>query len=518
MAGLTGPAPQTANHRRRQLKVLLQLRARLALRQFMREPGQLAGILVMLLVFGPLVIGLAFGTALGYRVLAAPAQILGIVLCGLWLLWMVLPLLSFRTNEGLDLSRLLLYPLHTRDLLVSMIVGSLLDAPTYLTLPFFVAMVVGWAGSPALVVLLVAMVLGYLLMLVSGQLVLTASMGLLRSRRFRDISIIVVSLLGSSCYLLSRVTNEVGEAVAAQGLEHFRPLAALQWLPPGAGARAVELAMAGDWLQAGLWLLYSTAWLVVLTWAWWRLLVRITTGVAIWQPAPANRRKPARHEPAPGAGAGERLLAWLPPQVRAILFKEFILIWRVPQRRISLFQSVFVPVVFVVAFLFNEGANMRAAPSWFGLALPVVGLFVAWGIGANMLGMESRGLSVLLLTPADRRQLLIGKGLAAWFVALAPTTIYGAALFYFTHEPLVLYGWLAAITTTLATTGVNIVASVLFPYPFDENSVTRRRSGGGCSAGLGQVLVVPMAMVLAALPTAAPGVLGYWLGHPEIYI
>jgi ABC-2 type transport system permease protein len=155
---------------------------------------------------------LLLATASGFVYVAAPepwpVQAVGIVLTGLWLAWIALPLFAFRTNEGLDLSRLLVYPLSTRDLVASALLGTLFDGPSYVTLPFFLAILVGWFDQPWLLpVALVAILLAYALMMVTGQLVLTASMGLLRSRRFRDLSIVVFSLLGSSCYLINRLVE-----------------------------------------------------------------------------------------------------------------------------------------------------------------------------------------------------------------------------------------------------------------------------------------------------------------------
>ncbi|MBK8797657.1 MAG: hypothetical protein IPM07_15475 [Anaerolineales bacterium] len=99
-------------------QALLRLRLRLLRRQFEREPGQMVGFLVFLVIFGPLVLLVA--TASGFAYVAAPdpwpVQVMGIVLSVLWLIWIVLPLLAFRTNEGLDLSRLLVTIRHAARL------------------------------------------------------------------------------------------------------------------------------------------------------------------------------------------------------------------------------------------------------------------------------------------------------------------------------------------------------------------------------------------------------------------
>lgn len=499
-------------------RALIGLRLRLLQRQFEREPGRMVGFIVFLVIFGPLVLLLAALSAFIYVAAPAPwpVQALGIVLTGLWLAWGVLPLLAFRTNEGLDLARLLVYPLSTRDLLASALLGTLFDGPSYVTLPFFVAILVGWFDQPWLLpVALVAILLAYALMMVTGQLVLTASMGLLRSRRFRDLSIVLFSLLGSSCYLINRLLESLARATDAATLRTLEPLLVLRWLPPGACAQALALAEGGDWVGAGLWLGYAAAWLALLLWAWWKLLLRMTTGAATWSlPAPAATS--ARRQFHTSDAIGAIGFAWLPAPARAMLVKELKLTWRVPQRRIGLLQSVLAPFALIVAIFFGEMEALSRLPEWTAAGLPAIMLFAAWGLSTNMLGMESRGLATLLLTPAPRQQLLLGKGLAYTLMALAPTMLYAAVLAAITSSPLILVGLLAGIGTALVVVAVNMVAAVYYSYPFDENSTVRQRSGGGWRTGIVQIVVVPLAMAAAAAPATLPMLIGVWWKLPLV--
>ncbi|MDQ3250566.1 MAG: hypothetical protein M3Q45_15340, partial [Chloroflexota bacterium] len=219
-------------------QALWRVRLLLAVRQFSRQPGKIVGLIVSALIFTPLALGAAVGTTMGYLYLPQPwpAQLLGAVLVVLWIIWIVAPVMAFRLNEGLDLTRLLAYPLRPRDLVASTLLGTLLDFPTYLALPLFVAVIVGWGQSWAWPVVLIALLLTYAHMVLISQLVLTAGGGLLRSRRFRDISIVVLSLLGSSCYFINQGVQLLFRDVDSRQLLDLRPLNYLQWLPPGAAA------------------------------------------------------------------------------------------------------------------------------------------------------------------------------------------------------------------------------------------------------------------------------------------
>ncbi len=70
-------------------QALWRVRVKLALRQFSRQPGKIVGLVISALFFVPLVLGAAFGSAIGYLNLPQPwpAQLLGGVLVLLWLIW-----------------------------------------------------------------------------------------------------------------------------------------------------------------------------------------------------------------------------------------------------------------------------------------------------------------------------------------------------------------------------------------------------------------------------------------------
>ncbi len=498
-------------------RALLTLRLRLLRRQFQREPGKMMGFAVFVIFFGPLIIALAVGTGYAYLELPGmwPAQVMGIVLCLLWLAWIILPVFAFRTNEGLDLSRLLIYPLSRRDLVASALLGTFLDGPSYMTLPFFIAMIVGWLATPwLLLVLLPAIAIAYCMMMVSGQLVLTTSMGLLRSRRFRDLTIVFLSLLGSSCYVINRGIESWLRAADTSGLEGLEPLLYLRWLPPGACAQAVASAGSGAWVDALLWMAYAVAWLAVLVWAWWKALLRMTTGASAWS-LPIPEAKPAAR---PRVRLSDRVAAigfgWLPAPARATMVKELKLIWRVPQRRIGLLQSILAPFVLIFAVFFGDISALSRLPEWTAMGLPAIILFAAWGLSSNMLGMESRGLGTLFLTPAPRWQIFAGKGIAYGLTALIPTAFYAAVLGFTARSPLIIFGLIAAIGTALTVIAVNMVASIYITFPFDESVTTRQRSGGSCSTGLAQILLLPIAMAIAGLPTTVPMAAGIWFNLP----
>ncbi len=503
---------------------LFRLRARLTWRQFSREPGRIVGVVLAAAIFLPLAGLAAVGSFLGYNRLPAPwpGQLLGGVLVFLWVTWLLAPLLLFSLNEGMDLTRLLTFPVSRRDLAVSFVLGTLFDFPTYFMLPLFAAIALAWGLTPGLPLVLLALALAYGHMVLTSQLVVTVAGGILRSRRFRDISIILVSLLGTSCWLLQSAIERLTERIDVdrEAVLAWRPLEMLQWLPPGAAARAIERLDAGAWGESLLWLAYAAGWLAVIGWVWVRLLGRWLTGEGFL----LQRR--ARPPAAPAARKATRrglVLPGVPAEVTAIMDKEVRAMWRVPQRRVGLIQLVALPLFFSVFSLVGPGAGETIGP-WTLMALPAFAFWMSWLGAQNMLGFEGPGLTQLLVTPVPRQRIFAGKALAFLAVPGAVLAGMGLLLVGLTGRPLALPALVASLGQAAAQIGVASMGSVLFPSAINLEKSGGRRAGtaGGCATGLANVFLLPAVHGLVSLPAVAPLVLALllqrdwvaWLGAP----
>lgn len=484
------------------LRTLLALRARLTWRQFSAERGRLFGLILSLLILLPLAIGAGVASALGYLYLPEPwpSQLLAAVLAGLWLVWIVLPLTAFSLNEGMDITRLLIYPIPRRELIAATLLGTLFDAPTYIMLPLFLAIVAGWATSPALILLPPVFLVAHAQMIFSSQSAVTALGGILSSRRVRDVFLIIGAIVGSSCYLLQRALQSLLQRfVAPEQLLALRVLPVLRWTPPGSLAQAIVAADAGAWGDALLWFGYGLLWAFLLGAFWWRLTSRLVTGGGFLFQLGGSR---ARAQKQPRARRATRSWGWIPADLQELMRKELRLIWRTPQRRIALLQGLIFPLIFVGMSALDSGPP-EELPPWLGLLLPAFAIFTAWIAGQNALGMEGKGLSAMFLTPVPRHRYWLAKGIVLTALSAAPALVLGLVWLIFRSSWQSIAGLLAIPGMTLATLSVTNLGSIFFPFPVrTEGRRVRGTRGGGCIAALGNAVLLPAAIVLAILPPA----------------
>ncbi|MGH2506722.1 MAG: hypothetical protein ACRDHZ_04815, partial [Ktedonobacteraceae bacterium] len=220
------------------LRWLAWLRVKMLLRNFQRNPRTIIltsiGLLIILFLGGITSLGLfsAFSTLSTF----ASTEILYILFTGLMLFWIVLPLLSYSTNEGLDVTKLQLFPLTRSEVMCSLLFSSLFDIWTVLLFIIFGVTIVAWWLHSLVLGLMTLLVIAvfYVIMVGLSQLILALLMRTLQSRRFRDLSVIILALFGSSFYFISRFAFGANTLLhLGQALKQGSFSAYLQWLPSG---------------------------------------------------------------------------------------------------------------------------------------------------------------------------------------------------------------------------------------------------------------------------------------------
>ncbi len=131
------------------LRWLFWLRWKVFTRGFVRSPWSAVGSIFLFLFVLGFAGSVAVGSFFAYRLLPAPAntELVFIVLTAVYFLWIILPLLEYTVNEGLDVSKLIQFPLTRAELMSSLLFSTLLDIPTIGLILVFAAVVAGWAIS-----------------------------------------------------------------------------------------------------------------------------------------------------------------------------------------------------------------------------------------------------------------------------------------------------------------------------------------------------------------------------------
>jgi ABC-2 type transport system permease protein len=500
----------------RYLPLLFWLKWKLMWRGYRRNISAAFGVIVAILAFLPMALGIAWVCGLGFRGLHPPynEHLLRGVLLGIYLFWLLSPLIGYALSESYDITKLLVYPLTARQLFIGTIAGSLIDFPVLLLLPTLIAALVGFSQSLAAFLLVLPAVALFLFHTLSlSQAIILASAGVLRSRRFRDLVMVLIPLFWIGYYVLSRTLTRQMAGVDWASFVRSRTWELLNFLPPGFAARSIAAAGRGEYglslgYLAGL-LVFSGGTVYLAGWLIEKLYAGDVVSPAVRKRAPraaTGRRggpvplapSPARPVAAPTARPlfGVRL----PPVVEAVVDKELKYILRDPYFKIALMNLLYMLVVAAFAFLGGperEGmGSFRPAMVWAATGLVIL---AEMQLPFNMFGTEGGAAAVLFLFPSSRRQILLGKNLTL-FAALSVVNLVFIGLLAAFAGALEMFGplfcWMELALVVFIAAG-NLV-SIWFPFRVVMRGwrIQQQSAGRGCGYGFLYLAISGAAFVL----------------------
>ncbi|MBV9710878.1 MAG: hypothetical protein JO011_08200, partial [Ktedonobacteraceae bacterium] len=362
------------------------------------------------------------------------------------------------------------FPLTRLELMTSLLFSTLLDIPTLGLFLVLGGAIAGWALSvPLALFTLLTMLIFYALVVGSSQLVLALLSRTLQSRRFRDLSVLLIILFTSSCYIFSQlVARGLSSSNFIGGLKSGVFSHYLQWLPPGIAARAVQQASIGNWGVSFAWL----AALLIVTGAvfyLWQLVVErgLTSTESGSTVKVRQRRGQAVAEVASEQGVSTGL--WdriIPAQIRAIALKDLKYYRRDPQLLGLLSQSLITIVFLLVITIVNSGGmrNVSRLGPWLVMLAPFYIFLSLYSLSYNVLGFERQSLTALFLFPVDPKRILWGKNLIVLLLGTGEIALAILAAAFVSH------GWnfvLPAFAVGLAGIGIILgignATSVFFP-------------------------------------------------------
>ncbi|QIS22910.1 hypothetical protein [Nocardia terpenica] len=480
--------------------VLIRMRWRITLRAL--SGGGAAVAFALGTMFGVLVaVATAAGMAAAGHAWDLPSAInVAATLYAVWTMgWLFGPILAGSSDETLQPEHFRLLPLSHRQLAIGLLAVSCSGPAAVVNLIAFggVIALAAQLGVAATIVAIVGTV-GQVAFVILLSRVLLAWIGAaMRSRRGRDLGVLLAALVGLSYYPLQLLITYM-----APRLQHAsRPLElALRIVPSGWVPYAVEAAARGQWWWS-IAALAGLAVLSVLLWQAWAVLLRRRLTV------PAAGGTAVRVQ---GAGRLERLVPATP--LGAVVVKELRTWWRDSRRRAALLPLLLIGILLPAVLVLQKTGGAAPFAALFVVTLAVMA-------SANMYGFDGTAIWHTLLIPGAIRVDVRGRMLA-WAVVVGTPALLLALIMPGATGHAALYPWVVSLLPGMLGVGAcaAILLSAYTAYPLPPQRGNPFASGNnnpGCARLLVQA-VVTVTQLLVNLPVVAILGIGHYLHNPLI--
>jgi hypothetical protein len=416
----------------------------------------------------------------------------------LYLMWATVPL-SLGGGSQFTPGRMLLYPVSLRKLFALDFLSELTSLGTIFAIPIIIALALGAGAALGQVMLALIAALFAIACGISISKWLSTSMGtLMQKRRTRGET--VLALIGVLVALGGAFLGELTSYM----MRHADSLGNLRWTPPGAAAVALTegLRPGGEdaYVLALSVLLGYTIILVLITYL---IARRAALGAGGARRASVQTRMP---EGASAMDTGWQL-PFLNAPISAVIEKEL----RYAMRNAQLRMMAVMPLVLIAVRVLrgsrpggNVGASSHAAWDVNSFASYTDGLLVAAGVlyvflilsslACNLFAYEAGGMRSFILSPVDRRTILLGKNLTITFLAFVFCTVLLAVnqlVFRDLSLPSLLFAALSFLFFAACFAVIGNWLSIRFPKRLQFG---KRMNASGVTG----FLLIPILIVLAA--------------------
>jgi ABC-2 type transport system permease protein len=366
----------------------------------------------------------------------------GVVLAFLFF-WATGLLAELQRSEALSLEKFLHLPVSLTSAFLINYLSSLASVTLLWFLSAMLALSLGLLFSHGLAMLwLLPMLAAFVLMVTALTYQFQGWLAALMTNPRRRRTIIVVATM--TFILLAQVPNlvnvlhwqnqseqhnsarregKMGERL--QGMEQTLQLMNLV-LPPGWLPAGLEAIAQGRWWPVALAILGPTLIGSASLWRAYRTTMRLYTGQYTSGPT-VGASRPASDRPGRPARAVrtstellERKLPWLSEQATATTLAVFRSLLRAPEAKMLLLTPLLLLLIFGSMFLATAGRSAfpeEARPLLGFGAMAMVLLSMSQLLG-NQFGFDRDGFRVFVLSPARRRDVLLGKNLAVAPIAM----------------------------------------------------------------------------------------------------
>ncbi|AIY01030.1 hypothetical protein ART_1431 [Arthrobacter sp. PAMC 25486] len=465
-----------------------------------RTPWQLVGLIIGgLYGLGMLVLVLVGLAALG----ATDAGLIGTVLVlagsAVFLGWLVIPVVAAGLDMTLDPARFTTYAIPMKSMLTGLALSGFIGIPGAITLIAAMGTAVAWWRHPvAAVAALICGAIAALTCIVASRAITAASTSLASSRRFKDMSGIVVLI---PLMLMGPIIAGVSSGIT-DFAEYLPQLAnTISWTPLGAIWAVPAAIAAGAWGAAAVKFLIAVATLAALAWVW-----KVCLAKALVTPAfsGGGRRSPgklgffAKFPQTPtGAVAARCLTYW----------------FRDPRYSAGLIVAPLIPLVMV--FGGSQAGGLDAVGPILSYAGAFAAFMVTWSICADI-SYDNTAFALHLATGISGKEDRTGRVVAAAVLALPLGLLFAIAGSIVSGN---WSGFPAAVGLMVGASGAGLGLSSVFSSRFTMNaplpgeSPMKSKPGNNFSTVLIQLAGFAGAFVLAA-PVAVLIIVGAVTDQP----
>ena len=423
---------------------------------------------------------------------SASAEFIFFSMFGLiYLMWATVPL-SIGGSKQFDAGKLLMYPITLRKLFAVDFVSELTTLHSVFAIPAVIAICIVVAfGTGHTTAAPLAAIPAILFGVALSKWLSTTIGSLLRRKRARGETI--VALIGAVAGLSAAVMGQIAPIL----FKHAESFRSLRWTPPGAAAYLL-VGPPDDTLGYALAFVTLSAYGVALVIATYWIARRAALGME------GRRRQKTAVTVETTAYSGWQL-PLVSTELSAVVEKEV----RYASRNAQVRMMALMPLILLVVRVMNTSR-------WWGSSTPSGG-FVTYGSGllatggvlyvflilaglsCNHFAFEEGGMRTLILSPIDRRKILLGKNIAITLLALIFATILltlDTIVFRdLDAQKLLFIGLSFVIFAALSATMGNWL-SIRFPK--------RMRFGKRLNvSGVAGLLLIPMVIVLGTPPVLA---------------
>lgn len=413
----------------------------------------------------------------------------------LYLMWATVPL-SIGGSKQFDAGKLLMYPITLRKLFAVDFLSEFTTLHSIFAVPAVLAIGIGAGlGSGNLAIALIGAIPAILFGVALSKWLSTTIGSLLQRKRARGET--MVALIGGVVGLGAALAGQVAPVL----FRHAESFRSLRWTPPGAAA-VLLVGGAVTSFDYAIAFITLTAYTIALIAGTYWIARRSALGIA-----GRRRRKAAAATNLDVPVYVGWQLPLLSPELSAIVEKEL----RYALRNAQVRMMALMPLILIFVRLFNRTrmGDLRSSSHAGEFVDYLSGLIatggvlyvflILGGLSANQFAFEEGGMRTYILSPVERRTILIGKNIAvtivAFVFAVSLLTLNAIVFRDMTTGDLLFVSLSFVVFAAIMSIYGNVV-SIRFPK--------RMRFGKRMNvSGVAGLLLIPMIVVLGTPPFLA---------------